>query len=140
MSFDIAIWASEDSLEDEDAEKIYQELAKTGKSGALSPSPKIAVLIEELSARWPELSSYDDASIDESPWMSNFDKSDSHLIVTFSQSRLYDVWPFLDSLAKKHELILYIPVASYGVYLPPRLSRKRTRLRAKRKKEAGEIR
>jgi hypothetical protein len=133
MSHDFAIWESQDPLEDEDAGQIYAELIKAGRSGRAHASDKISIVAQELNARWPEPPIGQE---DNSPWSSPIDVDPSHLIVTIVPSRLWDVWPVLGELAKQHELVMYDP-QQQTVFLPPRLSQKRTRLRAKQKRQAS---
>src|SRR5581483_928194 len=97
MSHDFALWASDDPLENEEAHKIYLALAESGKCDAIKPSPKIAALLQDLVAKWPELNA---SNVDQSPWASPFATSDSHAIVAIAPSRVWDVWPFLGDLAK----------------------------------------
>jgi hypothetical protein len=59
--------------------------------------------------------------------------SESYVIVAIVPSRLWEVWPALGEFAKEHELVMYDPQQEH-VFLPPKLSRKRTRSRAKKKR------
>lgn len=131
MSYDFALWESHEPLEDEDAGRIYAGLIKAGQSDGVQASDKIVRVANELTGRWPDPPA---GREDESPWSAPIEASPSHLIVAIVPSRLWDVWPVLGELAKQHELVMYDP-QQQAVFLPPRLSRKRTRVRAQRKRE-----
>lgn len=130
MSHDFAFWDSDEPLENEEAGEIYTALAETGVSERTRPSPKIALLAQEIASRWPVPSRGQE---DEWPLASPPDVSETHLIVCLVPSRLWDVWPLLGQFAKEHELVMYDPQQQH-VFLPPKLSRKRTRERSKRQR------
>lgn len=123
MSHDFAFWESDEPLESDEAGEIYAALAKAGTSPRVRPSPKIALLAREIESRWPVpgLGLEDDWPLASPP-----DMSEAYLIVCLVPSRLWDVWPALGQFAKEHELVMYDPQQQH-VFLPPRLSRKRTR-------------
>ncbi len=102
-------------------------LAESGTSDRVAPSPKIASLAQEIDRLW---SAPEPGREDEWPLAAMPDVSDSYLIVCLVPSRLWDVWPVIGEYAKVHELVMYDPQQGH-VFLPPRLSRKRTRARAK---------
>jgi hypothetical protein len=133
MSHDFGFWDSDEPLESNVAGEIYAALADTGTSPRVRPSPKIALLAREIEARWPVPGP---GLEDDWPLASPPDVSESHLIVCIVPSRLWDVWPALGEFAKAHELVMYDPQQSH-VFLSPRLSRKRTRARAKAKRPPG---
>jgi hypothetical protein len=108
---------------------IYSALAESGVSKRARPSAKIALLAREIESRWPIPSP---GKQDDWPLAAPPDVSASHLIVCLVPSRLWDVWPALGQFAKVHEPVMYDP-QQQQVFLPPRLSRKRTRARAKNK-------
>ena len=133
MSHDFAFWESKAPLENEEAGEIYDSLIENGSSDKVAPSAKIASLAEEITSRWPTPARGHE---DQSPWAAPIDVSKSHLVVYIVPSRLWDIWPTLDSLAKQFELVMYDPQQSQ-VFLPKRLSQKRTRERAQKKKSRG---
>jgi hypothetical protein len=130
MSHDFAFWDSDEPLESDAAGEIYSALAASGTSERVRPSPKITLLAREIESRWPVPES---GREDDWPLASPPDVSESHLIVCLSPSRLWDVWPTLGQFAREHELVMYDP-QQQQVFLPPRLSQKRTRARAKMKR------
>jgi hypothetical protein len=70
---------------------------------------------------------------DDWPLASPPDVHESHLVICLVPSRLWDVWPTLSQLAERYELVMFDPQQDH-VFLPRRLSRKRTRMRAKGKR------
>lgn len=134
MSHDFAFWDTDAPLENEEADAIYQELCRAGTSPGTRPSEKIAFLAKEIETHWPVP---DPGQEDDWPLASPPEVSDSHLIICLVPSRLWDVWSTLGDIAKAQELVMYDP-QHQNVFLPTRLSRARTRLRAKRKKQAGQ--
>ncbi len=128
MSHDFAFWDGDEPLESDEAGEIYTALCEHGTSPRIRPSPKIALLTREIETRWPVPPP---GREDDWPLAAPPDVSESHLIVCLVPSRLWDVWPTLGQVAKDHELVMYDPQQQH-VFLPPRLSRKRTRARAKR--------
>jgi hypothetical protein len=128
MSHDFAFWDSDEPLESNEAGEIYAALAERGDSARVGPSPRIALLAREIASRWPVPGP---GREDEWPLASPPDVSDSHVIVCLVPSRLWDVWPVLGQLAKEHELVMYDPQQQH-VFLPPKLSRKRTRARSRK--------
>ena len=131
MSHDYAFWDNEETLENDVAGEIYASLVEKGASEWLQPSPKIAMMAKEIATQWPEPDPGDE---DESPWSIPVEVSESHLLTCIVPSRQHEVAHILSLLARRYELIMYDPQQEY-VFLPPRLSRKRTRLRAKKKRE-----
>ncbi len=130
MSHDFAFWESDEPLESEEAGEIYSALAMNGISERVRSSSKIALLAREIELRWPAPGLGQE---DEWPLAAPPDVSEAHLIVFLVPSRLWDVWPALGQFAKQHELVMYDPQQLH-VFLPPKLSRKRTRARAKKKR------
>jgi hypothetical protein len=130
MSHDFAFWQSDEPLESDEAGEIYAALVETGFSERVRPSPVIALLAHEIESRWPMPGPGQE---DQWPLAAGVEVSKSHLIVCLVPSRLMDVWPMLGQFAKEHELVMYDPQQQH-VFLPLRLSRKRTRARAKKKR------
>jgi hypothetical protein len=131
MSHDFAFWDSDEPLESEAAAEIYAALIEAGISPRVRPSDKIALLARDIASRWP----LPEPGLEEDwPLASPPDVSETHLIVCIASSRLWDVWPKLGEFAKAHELVMYDPQQNH-VFLPPLLSRKRTRERAKARQQ-----
>ena len=129
MSHDFAFWDSAEPLENVDAGEIFTALTKIGASERVMPSPKIAILAREIEARWPMP---DAGREDEWPLSAPAFVSECFVIVCLAPSRIWDVWPALGEFAKQHELVMYDPQQQH-VFLPPKLSRKRTMARSRKK-------
>ena len=130
MSIDFAIWETEEPLEDDEASAIYDSLMETGSSERAKPSPKISQLAEEIKSRWPDPAP---GREDEWPLAAPIEVSDSHIVICIVPSRRSEVGPIVANRARELELVWYDP-QQQAVFLPTRLSQKRTRLRAKKKK------
>ena len=131
MSVDFAFWESNQPLEDDEAGEIYVALAESSRHPQVKPCAKIASMAEAIRRRWPMPATGNE---DDWPLASPLDVSESHLIVCISPSKLWDVWPFIGEFAKQNELVMYDPQYDH-VFLPKKLSQKRTRERAKRKRK-----
>jgi len=131
MSYDFAFWDTDDPLEDDEAREIYTSLGETAASERARPSAKIAQLAEKINAQWPDPPPGEE---DDWPLASPIDVSDCYLLICITRSRLMDVWPIVSGFAKELELVYFDPQQDH-VFLPSRLSQKRTRVRAKKKKQ-----
>ena len=130
MSHDFAFWESDEPIEDDEAAEAYISLLEKGTSEKAKPSVKIRQLAEEIASFWPVPGPGHE---DDWPLAAPTEVSVSHLVICIVPSRLWDVWPPVGELAKQPELVMYDPQQDH-VFLPRRLSRKRTRLRAKNKR------
>ncbi len=133
VSYDFAMWNGDEPLESEEAAVIYEELVEHGASSRVKPTPNIALLHTELKKLFPEPRR---GKEDDWPLAAPPDVGAGHVIVSVSQSRLQEVWTIIGELAGKYDLTWYDPQQEH-VQLPAKLSQKRTRLRAKRRREAG---
>jgi hypothetical protein len=70
-----------------------------------------------LVARHPDLDSLPDDAVDDSPWSSSFEYSDSHALFNIRWSRADEMLREMRDLATAYELVLYDPQASV-VYNP----------------------
>jgi hypothetical protein len=129
MSHDFAFWESDEPLENDEAGEIYISLIEEGVCERAKPSAKIAQLADEIVALWPVPAHGHE---DDWPLAAPVEFSDSHLVICIVPSRLWDVWPVVGKFAKELELVMYDPQQEH-VFLPGRLSPKRTRLRARKK-------
>ena len=135
MSHDFAFWESDEPLENEEAGEIFASLVQSGASERLKPSAKIALLAKDISSLWP-MPLPGDSNEDDWPLAAPCEVSESHLHICIVPSRLWDVWPTVGTLAKDYELVMYDPRQEH-VFLPGPLSRRRTRMRAKKKRQPG---
>lgn len=129
MSHDFTFWQSDEPLEDDEAGEIFASLIRDGRSERARPSDRIASMAGEISALWPVPGQ---GRQDDWPLAAPPSVTECHIEVCIFPSRLWDVWPRLGQLAEQYELIMYDPQQAH-VFLPRRLSRKRTRLRSKKK-------
>ncbi len=131
MSYEFAMWNGDEPLESEEAAKIYADLVGHGASSRVRPTSRIALLHAELTMLFPE-----PRHGDEDEWLLAAPPDAGHVVVSGSQSRLQELWPVIGGLARKYDLTWYDPQQEH-VQLPAELPRKRTRLRAKRRRAAG---
>jgi hypothetical protein len=130
VSHDFAFWDSDCPLENEEAGEVFKSIIDDLADERIKPSAKIALLANEIESRWPMPGRGSD---DEWPLASPPDVSPFHLLIHIVPSHLWDVWPALGQLAQHYELVMYDPQQGH-VFLPRRLSSKRTRVRAKKKR------
>ena len=111
MSYDLAIWHQPTKINNERAVEIYLKLIEEDRSD-LQPSPMIDAFYTELTKRHPEINDIPEAQIgdhDLSPWSSEFDRSDSHLIITSVWSKADYVANLIFDLARQHQLSVFDP-------------------------------
>jgi hypothetical protein len=131
MSHDFAFWYSDEPLENDEAGEIYASLLERDASDRAKPSDWIAQLAEQITSQWPAPGPGHE---DDWPLAAPIDVSELHVVICIVPSRLWDVWPIVGEFAKQLELVMYDPQQE-NVFLPRRLSQKRTRLRARNKKK-----
>jgi hypothetical protein len=104
MSFDLAFWRSSD--DDSAPAEIYGQITDE-ITGVVTPAPEqLEALVAEITATYPQITP---DNMDESPWASEFDRTDEYLLVAMSGSRSEEVASFLVPLARKHGLVVYDP-------------------------------
>jgi hypothetical protein len=130
VSHDFMFWESAEPLENEEASEIYTSFIGGGDCEKVEPSAKIALLAQEIQTRWPVP---DRGREDDWPLAAPTSLSAKYLGICLVSSRLWDVWPMLGQLAELHGLVMYDP-QQHHVFLPRKLSQKRTRIRAKKKR------
>jgi hypothetical protein len=117
MSCDHAVWFPRQRLSDAEAGRLYEALWKGDTSG-VQPHPAIDAFYADLVAKYPEDASDDDIDNEDiNPWSMPFYRSPAHLIMCCVWPKAEDVRRLLRSLARKHGLALYDPVAE-RVYYP----------------------
>jgi hypothetical protein len=113
MSFDLAVWHSSKPMTDEAAGQYYMTLCQREEPDAPQPlieaNPAVAAFVSELTIRYPDLSSFDDDTVDDAVWNADLDVSPGHCIMTIGWSRAEQVYEFVVPLAAKHGLCLYDP-------------------------------
>jgi|SRR6185437_6834205 len=126
MTFDLGVWHSDRALDDAAAAAVYLAICEgtpIAGDGALSSSPRVAAFMAALAERYPDLDSIPEEAVDDSPWSSGFEYSDSHSIFNIRWSRAESMLAEISALATEHSLVLYDPQEG-RVHNPPHLSRR----------------
>jgi hypothetical protein len=126
MSFDLAIWHSENSLTSEQAQQIYTKLCEEWPY-LEGVNPNVDALYRELTEKWPELDTIPEERIgdfDFCPWSCALNRSGMALITSCVWPKAPDVAKHLLMLAEKHNLVLFDPQTA-TVVLPKNLRQKK---------------
>jgi len=102
MSFDLAVWHTQNRLSDAEASALYVDLCDSRVDG-VTPHPSVDVFYAELTAKHPEIDTVPDDRIDDHdycPWSCALDRSPGHLIMSCVWSKA----EYVESLV--HELAL----------------------------------
>jgi len=123
MSFDLAVWHTEQPLTYEQASDIYLRLCEEwpylGGGNAAVQS-----FYEELIQHWPEIDSIPEEKVgdfDVSPWSCALDHSGMAVIMACVWPQASEVAEYVTALARKHGLLLFDPQAR-RVILPEHLT------------------
>lgn len=115
LSFDIAIWHTEQPLGDEVAGHLYNQLNNKiteGESCTLKPSLAIDGFYRDLVSKYPEIDDVPPEHIDDydfSPWVCSIDRSPSYLLVSSVWAKAETAAHFLGQLQERHKITLYFP-------------------------------
>lgn len=126
MSFDLAVWHTEEPLTNEKASEIYLRFCQNWPYLEGS-NPAVSAFYEELTSRWPELDTIPEHHIgnfDFCPWSCALSHSGMAVVMTSVWSKATEVAKYVEPLARKHDLLLFDPQASRAI-LPVRLRLKR---------------
>jgi hypothetical protein len=126
MSYDLAVWHTEEPLTNEKAAGIYLRLCEDwpylhGDNAAVS------AFYEELTARWPEIDTIPEHHIgdfDYCPCSCAISHSGMAVVLACVWPKAVEVAQFVQPLARKHGLRLFDP-QSNRASLPDRLQPKR---------------
>jgi hypothetical protein len=122
MSFDLAVWHSSKRMTEEEAAQYYMTLCQRERPNAPQPlieaSSAVAAFVSELTAKYPDLSSFDDDTVDDAVWNADLDVSPGHCIMTIGWPQSEEVAEFVVPLTAKHGLYLYDPQDG-KIYPPP---------------------
>lgn len=129
MSFDLAVWHTDEPLTSERAAEIYLRLCHdwpylNGNSAA------VTAFYEELTGRWHEIDIIPEHHIgdfDHCPWSCALSRSGMAVVMTCVWSEAAAVAEFVERLARKHGLLLFDP-QSNRVVLPEQFRPKPRRL------------
>jgi hypothetical protein len=121
MSFDLAVWQSDEPLTNEQAGEVYLRLCEKwpyleGNSSA------VAAFYQDLTQHWPEIDTVPEEKIDDfdfCPWSCALNRSGRAVVMSCVGSKASQVKGFVEPLARKHGLLLFDPQAN-RVTLPER--------------------
>jgi hypothetical protein len=121
MSYDLAVWHTNERLTNEQALALYLELCDSVFTG-VTAYPAIESFYAELTAKHPEIDDVPEDLIDDvdyCPWSIAFDRSPGHLIVPCVWSKAQYVDALIHSLARKHGLPVFDPQTTTISYPDP---------------------
>jgi hypothetical protein len=108
MSFDIAIWRSNERLTDKAAQAIYLQLNDDDVS-SVTADPSLLSFYDDLDAMFPLCGELPDESLDESPWSWNCEPSQTHYLLGLRGPKANEALTAVTRLARKHGLVLFDP-------------------------------
>ncbi|WP_109484970.1 hypothetical protein [Occallatibacter savannae] len=125
MSFDLAVWNSEEAMTDAQALEIYDRLCEDWPF-LEGESANVEAFYQELIQKWPEIDTIPEDRVGEfdfCPWSCALNHSGGAVVMSCVWSKATDVAQEVGSLAYKHGLVLFDPQAS-RVILPEHLQEK----------------
>jgi hypothetical protein len=111
MSFDLAVWHTQEHLTDAEAGALYVDLCESRVDGVM-PHPNVDAFYTDLTAKHPEIDTVPDDRIDDHdycPWSCALDRSPGHIIMSCVWSKAEYVERLVRELAVKHGLAMYDP-------------------------------
>lgn len=124
MSFDLGVWEAEKTLTDEEAGAIYVKLCEEWPY-LQGDSPKITAFYRDVISKWPEIDTIPEEKVgdfDFCPWSCALDHSGMAVVMPCVWSKATEVASYIESLARKHNLLLFDPQA--GRIVVPERQRK----------------
>lgn len=118
MSFDLAVWYPQRRLSNKEATELYLRLCD-GDIRGLVPHPAIDAFYSELMARHPEIDTIPEeqaGDTDYCPWSCRLDRSPGHVVMCCVWSKATDVGQLVETLARKHGLVVYDPQSETVIY------------------------
>lgn len=118
MSFDLAVWYPAKRFSNKEATELYLRLCDGDTSGVL-PNPAVDAFYNELIASHPEIDRIPDDKVGDyeyCPWSCKLDRSPGHIIMNCVWSKATYVGQLVESLARKHGLVVYDPQSEKVVY------------------------
>ncbi len=119
MSFDLAVWHETTPITTQDAVRKYHQLCDSN-TDLVHAHPGVDAFYQELVQRYPELHTYADEDLEQSPWNAEHDRSPAHVIVSIAWSRAGEVAPVVADIASRHGLVCLdpqVPVVHYPPFL-----------------------
>jgi hypothetical protein len=129
MSFDLAVWHTEEPLTNQMAADVYLRLCENWPY-LEGHSPAVTAFYEELTARWPEIDTIPEHHIgnfDFCPWSCALSRSGMAVVMTCVWPKAVAVANYVAPLARKHDLLLFDPQTGRAI-LPERLRPERRSL------------
>jgi hypothetical protein len=123
MSFDLAVWHSDKSLDRDEARQIYLKLCEEWPYLEGS-NANVQGFYQELIGKWPEIDTIPDDKVgnfDLCPWSCELSHSEIAVVLACVWSKASDVADYVTRLAEKYKLVLYDPQAD-RVHLPDDLA------------------
>lgn len=109
MSYDLAFWDENGSLDAAAAYQKYEAMAD-GESGVSPESPRVSEFYRDVLSAYQDLT--EDTTLeeaDQSPWTSSIHFNRECVLVTIAWSRKNEISEALIALARTHGLMTYDP-------------------------------
>lgn len=126
MSYDLAVWHTDEPLTDGNAAQIYVHLCEHWPY-LNGDSPAIRAFYEELTGRWPEIDTIPEHHIGNfefCPWSCTLSRSGMAVLMACVWPKTVEVVQYVKPLARKHGLLLFDPQSNRAT-LPVCLQPKR---------------
>jgi hypothetical protein len=117
-SFCLGVWKCLTPISDEEAAHQYRLLREVGSESRFDA--EVYAFYSRLIGLYPEIDTLPEEELDDSPWASSMEVSDSHVIMAIVPEQSEKVIPRVLALAEENGLVCFDPQAS-RVYLPPHL-------------------
>jgi hypothetical protein len=112
------VWKCLTPISDEEAAHQYRLLREVGSESRFDA--EVYAFYSRLIGLYPEIDTLPEEELDDSPWASSMEVSDSHVIMAIVPEQSEKVIPRVLALAEENGLVCFDPQAS-RVYLPPHL-------------------
>jgi hypothetical protein len=114
----LGVWKCLTPISDEEAAHQYRLLREVGSESRFDA--EVYAFYSRLIGLYPEIDTLPEEELDDSPWASSMEVSDSHVIMAIVPEQSEKVIPRVLALAEENGLVCFDPQAS-RVYLPPHL-------------------
>jgi hypothetical protein len=116
--FFLGVWNCNTAISDGEAARLYASLSE-GLNTTAGFSDELYAFYSHLIRRYPEIDLVPENELENCPWASAIDMSDTYVIMAIQPNKSAQVLPVVMALAKQHGLTCFDPQAG-KVYLPPR--------------------
>ena len=114
----LGVWKCLTPISDEEAAHQYRLLREVGSESRFDA--EVYAFYSRLIGLYPEIDTLPEEELDDSPWASSMEVSDSHVIMAIVPEQSEKVVPQVLALAEENGLVCFDPQAG-RVYLPPHL-------------------